>query len=75
MIGPIESGIPIPSIPNNGAHQNYPWSDLKIGDSFFVSEVSASGPLRAASVASKIYAPKKFTARTVNGGVRIWRVS
>jgi len=69
----IESGIPIPPRRRKGGAQRvYPFGSMKVGDSFFVAG-SASSPEAAAG----LYARKhkmKFTARYVDGGVRIWRI-
>ena len=64
----IEDGIPIPK-----PRQQYPWLKMRVGQSFFVP----GGKTK--SLGSIDYARKKtgfkFTARTVEGGVRIWRVA
>jgi hypothetical protein len=62
----IDEGIPMPEKRHS---PKYPWKEMEVGDSFFV-------PKRAflASSASLRYAPKKFSQRAVDGGVRVWRV-
>ena len=72
----VEKGVPIP-VARRGTEKKYPFSDLEIGDSFFVSGklvVTFSGQV---STAAKRMPGRRFTARTVteNGikGVRVWR--
>lgn len=68
----IEKNIPIPN-PEVGRNRLYPFDDLEIGDSFFVPNKTRhdfSGPLHQASQRTKF----KFSVRSVDGGVRIWRV-
>ena len=68
----IEKGIPVPPH-GNGSTAKYPWADLCVGDSFFVPGVKTN-----AMVGSKAHAAKKHNAkysmRSVDGGVRIWRI-
>lgn len=67
----IEKGIPLPSrqIP-----KKYPFGEMEVGDSFFVSDVSV-GLLHAHA---RRYAPWRYTCRTVVEGdvkgVRVWRI-
>lgn len=74
----IESGISIPK-PRTGPKKpyRYPWHDLEVGQSFFVPDPPLTKKGLFASVcyvANKRHAPKKFTQRKVDGGLRIWRV-
>lgn len=68
----IEKKIPIPS--GRGPYGKYPWSQMEIGDSFLI-------PGKKVSLVSSTMASagrrlnKKFTARTVEGGVRVWRIA
>lgn len=70
----IETGIPVPSRYSTWAQTEFPFSEMQIGDSFFVSHVTISKLLMVA----RKFRPKRFTARTVveRGvrGVRIWRL-
>ena len=68
---PVEA-IPLPA--KTGRVPKYPWHKLEIGESFFVSGKSANDMGGAISNNNTRKAPKKFTARTVNGGGRIWRI-
>lgn len=70
----IEKGIAIPTPSGRGAPK-YPWHEMEIGDSFFLKKdvVPMSRMYSHISQANKRYAPKKFTLRKLENGVRIWR--
>lgn len=74
----IETGIEIPEVKRLGRKAKYPWEILEIGESFFITDPPRNrfGVVCAgyASTASKKYAPKKYTQRSVDGGLRIWRI-
>lgn len=57
----------------------YPFRNMIVGDSvFFENEAdgSASNPARTARVWGGRQKPaRKFSARTIDGGVRIWRIA
>lgn len=54
--------------------RKYPFSTMKVGDSFFLEgKLGTIAP--SASQYNKSLAPKKFCCRTVEGGVRVWRVA
>lgn len=69
----IDKGIPLPSS-YAGGQGRFPFADMQVGDSFFVTQVSMSRLLLAA----RKFRPMRVTARTVveNGvrGVRVWRI-
>ena len=72
---PIEDGIPIPPATY---HHKYPWTDMEIGQSFFIPESQAkNGSVRTAAEKAGKRLRRKFTTRAVyhNGekGTRIWR--
>lgn len=69
----LDKGIPIPN-DGLGRKATYPWRDMEVGDSFLIADkkigtvsgwVSREGKLRG----------QKYTCRTVEGGVRVWRVA
>jgi hypothetical protein len=72
MISTIEKEVPLPSRSKNG-NCKYPWDALAVGDSFFAPvHIAAMAGLRlAADKRLKI----KTTSRTVEGGVRVWRIA
>lgn len=57
---------------HNGRREKYPWSKLEVGQSFFVEGVALRSMSSTASHAGRRNG-KKFIARVVDGGVRVWR--
>lgn len=71
----IEKGIPAPESALKG-RTKYPWPKMDIGDSVFF-EGEPGGTQCNASKASIMYGKrtgKKFASRSIDGGVRIWRI-
>jgi len=68
----IETGIPLPAGGQRGSPK-YPFRDLGLGDSFFVPDTKVT----RLSVAKREYERegKRFVCRTVDDGVRVWRVA
>ena len=71
----IETNVPIPQA-NGGRYRacKYPWRELRPGDSFYV----AKGNRNSINAGVRNWSAKlgaKFTVRTMDGGVRVWRVS
>lgn len=68
----IEKGIPVPRNVRKG---NYPYSEMEVGDSFFVSnEVASAEAVRnSASLYGRKFG-KRFTVSLCSGGVRVWRL-
>jgi len=69
----IEKGIEIPEV-HRGRPEKYPWAQMEIGDCFFVPENTSKHTTSVAYFAGKRH-DMKFSARTVAGGSRIWRVA
>ena len=67
----IETGIPIPPPQTGGGR--YPWRKMKVGDSFLVPGKTQK-TWNGVSAAHKMTG-FKFTVRTVEGGVRVWRIA
>ena len=65
----IEKNIPIP----RKGKQKYPFSKMEIGDSFFL-ENSTIGKVAAEAYREKKATNRMYVARSIDGGVRIWRV-
>jgi hypothetical protein len=57
---------------HNGRREKYPWSQLDVGQSFFVEGVALRSMSSTASHAGRRNG-KKFIARDAEGGVRVWR--
>ncbi len=70
----IDKNIPIPS-PRGGSASMYPLDTMEIGDSFFIGGVESR--LLQIRIMGKAQTknPKKFTTRTVDGGIRCWRIA
>jgi hypothetical protein len=69
----IEKGIPIPPIKQAST---YPFNTMEVDDSFLV-ETDREDIVESARSAAQWHAQKygkKFVTRTVEGGLRIWRV-
>ena len=62
----IEAGIPLPP-----KRHTYPFGEMKVGDSFFAENTNS---VRQGSARASKETGKKFTCRTVDGGVRAWRI-
>lgn len=71
----VDKNIKIPALSSRGGRPVvYPYKTMDVGDSFFVYGQKPGG---GAYQAVKIYGKKtgkSFVGRTVDGGVRIWRV-
>jgi hypothetical protein len=73
MIG-IDKDIPIPTDDRrNGTSSKYPFKSMNIGESFFVAGKKIQNIGYAVTRAKKMYG-NDYTARTVIGGVRVWRI-
>lgn len=69
----IEKGHVVPaSLSGLGRRERYPWSKMEVGDSFFVEDGEVRKIAGAACHAGR-RAGKRFVARSVEGGVRVWR--
>lgn len=70
----IESNIPIPDDGARGGKSKYPFGKMGVGDSVFIHGETSQGN---AAMAARSFGRRnrmQFTARTENGGCRIWRV-
>lgn len=69
----IEKGIPIPTV---GTRRKFPFAEMKIGDSFFISQIE--GETNSVRSTACYYARRnpgyKFRVKRVEGGTRVWRV-
>ncbi len=74
-IGQIEEGIPMPD------RRKYPFSGMKVGDSFLIScNGDRKSVMHAVTAAATRYGKKsngaqKFNCRSEKDGVRIWRTA
>lgn len=70
----IESGIPLPGPSGSRGESIYPFERMSVGDSVFIEGAKSSGKEYAAARVCGKRKGMRFTARTVEDGVRIWRV-
>lgn len=69
----IERGIPIPPRNRGTRDPKYPFRDLRVGDSFYVPNKKVQDLSRVA----QYWAHKdntKFSFRSIDDGVRCWRI-
>lgn len=71
----VESNITIPAANGGGRGGKYPWAQMQVGDSFLVAQAKIATICNAVSSRKKHNHPERYTARTVDGGVRVWRVA
>jgi hypothetical protein len=79
----IETNVPVPAVANRGATASvYPLADMYVGDSFLVPlEPITLADRRRVSAAVTGFAKRhkakglKFSVRSVEGGLRVWRVA
>jgi hypothetical protein len=67
----IENSVPIPS----NKKCKYPFSSMEIGQSIFVEDAKMKGNLHQASKMHGKSLGKKFIARSIDNGLRIWRIA
>lgn len=68
----IEKGIPVPKQIGAGRKTKYPFDLMEVGDSFLVTDLKVKTISRSCGTYGKRL-ERKFTSRTVDGGVRVWR--
>ena len=66
----IEKGI---LIPPPVRRTKYPFGQMEVGDSVFIADDGGGRVIAAACEYGKRH-NKKFSCRTVDGGVRVWRI-
>lgn len=67
----VEKGIRLPKY--HTAPRKYPFDEMKVGDSFFIKGIHVSS-LDASRQLAEERTGFKFTARTMDGGARVWRI-
>jgi hypothetical protein len=73
----IEKNVPIPEGTGRGRPAKYPFAKMQVGDSFLVmgSPNEQSTAQKSAHSFAQINPKFKFVTRTLNHGLRIWRVT
>jgi hypothetical protein len=64
----IEKDIAIPNL-----RRKYPWKDMQVGDSFFIEGIVIT-KITATAYQTGLRLGRKFLSRTVENGVRVWRI-
>lgn len=70
MMVPVEKNIGMPGA-SRGRGLKYPWHSMEVGDSFLIT----NGSIRLNPPPSLLAKGWKFSARKVEGGIRVWRVT
>lgn len=72
----IDTSIPHPvKTGKTGRPPIYPWIGMSVGDSFFVTGKTSQdlGPVAAYRTTKN--PGEKYTTRSMDGGVRVWRIA
>lgn len=70
----LEDDVPLPP---KAAQERYPWSQMEVGQSFMVESDDPKKAMERVRGAASNRARKHgetFALRTVEGGVRVWRI-
>jgi predicted DNA-binding transcriptional regulator AlpA len=72
---PIDTGVRGPGGKDVRCYRayQYPFEDMNVGDSFLDKE-NPSAARSACYAANDRYPKRRFSTRTVEGGVRVWRI-
>lgn len=68
----VVRNVPIP--PKRGGNRKYPWGDMQIGDSFLAKKAKL-GTISSVAYRAAKRLGFKFSCRTENNGVRVWRIA
>lgn len=68
----IERGAPLPKPARVGC-EKYPWTRMKVGDSFFTT--TRRGSMSGAIYLAQLKTGFKFSGRSEPGGTRVWRIA
>lgn len=74
----IDNSIPVPEgrVAQSGRRPSFPWGQLKIGDSFLVSEKKRMSAASSASQYKRSHPGWEYTSlRQENGAIRFWRIA
>ena len=73
----IESNVEIPNNIRGKKKYNFPFSEMSVGESFFISGIGRTGEIAAAKRQMSLIKNKsevEFTSKTYPDGLRIWRI-
>jgi hypothetical protein len=77
----IEKNVPMADSPcGRGSRKKYPFDQMEVGDSFLIlckegEEKRATSIRVSSSMYRYTFFGKRFSQRSVKGGIRIWRVA
>lgn len=69
----IDKDVPFPGAPTKRAPK-YPWATMEVGESFLVT----APPKYFQSMvghAGRLHKGRKFACRSIDGGIRVWRIA
>lgn len=69
----IEKGIPVPG--HGAVRSKYPFDAMLVGESFLVGPPTTLAQVSRAASKAGARMGRKFATRTVEGGVRVWRIA
>lgn len=67
----VETGHEMPTARNS---RQYPWDTMSVGDSFFVAGATSQDMSPVISHRQRKHT-EKYTRRSINGGVRVWKLA
>lgn len=71
----IDKDVPIPMRGSwQGLGRKYPFEEMEVGDSFFVTDVSPKSVRTSANGWKKRHPGFDYTSRVIDGGTRVWRI-
>jgi hypothetical protein len=69
----IDDAVPAPAVKKR---QTYPFYDMRVGDSFLITDESYVRNARSAAwMFGKRHRGVRFSCRRVDGGWRLWRIA
>jgi hypothetical protein len=69
----IEPGVPMPASGSRGRRSKYPFTRMRVGDSFLVRDTVSMIRIRTAASWAGTRHHMKFSCLKVEGGMRVWR--
>jgi hypothetical protein len=70
----IEDNVPLP-LTFGGTASKYPFDKLQVGQRFVVTDGKSIDSVRTSAYQAGRRLGMKFATRTVDGGLRVWRVA
>ena len=72
----IDKGVPAPEkTPHSKNNPKYPFAQMEPGDSIFVEGQNAKGAAAIRAYSRQRIYGEKYTIKSYDDGVRIWRIS